>query len=69
MQTIVMRYVNPNAYLPAVPARDLTEEDMQSLQLDADTLAATGVYQKVEAVELPAANAVEEPTNTKKGRK
>lgn len=44
----VLRYVGRGAWLPDVPARDLTEADLTERKLDVKTLAKTGLYERVE---------------------
>lgn len=44
----ILRYVGRGAWLPDVPARDLSEADIAERHLDVKALAKSGLYEKVE---------------------
>lgn len=45
---LVLRYVGRGAWLPDIPARDLSEADIAERHLDVKALAKSGLYEKVE---------------------
>ena len=42
-----LEYVGQGAWLPGVPARDLTAEEVEGLGLDAKALVKSGLYKEV----------------------
>lgn len=55
--SLVLRYVGDGAFLHGVPARDLYAADLVALELDADTLVASGLYVAAKADAKRAAGA------------
>lgn len=47
---IVLRYVG-NAFLPGVPARDLTEADIAAYGLSSEALISSGLYEAANKTE------------------
>jgi len=51
MAEIILKYIGKGAYLPGVPTRDLTDEDLQEIEralgLTAKQLVSTLLYQTV----------------------
>lgn len=45
---IVLRYVGNGAFIPGVPARDLTRADLEHLEIDVTHLLASKLYAKVD---------------------
>ena len=44
----VLRYVGRGAWLPDVPARDLTDADLTERKLDVKVLVKSGLYERIE---------------------
>lgn len=49
----MLRFVKPGHYLVGVPARDLGQQDIEALGLDAEELVASGLYEEVDGPESP----------------
>jgi hypothetical protein len=49
MRKIVLKYIGTGAFLPGVPKRDLTADDLATYGLDRNRLVASGLYEKPKA--------------------
>ena len=45
---IVLRYIGNGSFIPGIPARDLTRDDLEHLETDVTVLLASGLYTKAE---------------------
>ncbi len=45
---IILKYVGDGSFLPGIPDRDLSEEDVEATGMKVSELVSTGLYVKVE---------------------